>query len=200
MHPFLCYPSPLTPVKYIHFNLPSSPWRPQELWINYPHTPLAAPIKLYYLTQLGFMCHQVLILNAEARRKDHYQMLSHHIITIALLVGSYHMNFTRVGCLILVLMDWCDIWLPSAKMLRYLSLPTLCDASFVVFLVSWLVTRQILFLLVIYSAYADAPKFIEFAWAPERGHYLTQNAYFWFITLLVALLVRALLMNVAELY
>jgi len=57
------------------------------------------------------------------------QMMAHHVITIALIGASYFTNFTRVGCLILVLMDWCDIWLPvSGELLhrgRYLMLPTL---------------------------------------------------------------------------
>lgn len=158
--------------------------------MDYPYTPIAGPVKLYYLTQIASWFHQVLILNAEARRNDHYQMLSHHVITIALLIASYYTNFTRVGCLIMVLMDWCDIWLPFAKMLRYLSLPTLCDISFVVFLVSWLVTRQILFLLVIYSTYKDAPKYITLVWAPEENRYFSQNAYYWFTALLTALQVR----------
>lgn len=114
-------------------------------------------------------------------------MLSHHVITIILVIGSYYTNLTRVGCLIMVLMDWCDIWLPFAKMLRYISLPTLCDASFVVFLVSWLVSRQILFLLVIYSVYEDGPKFTRLEWAPEKGRYFSHDAWFWYITLLVAL-------------
>ena len=39
-------------------------------------------------------------------------MMTHHIITVALMVASYFYNFTRVGCLIMVLMDCCDIWLP----------------------------------------------------------------------------------------
>lgn len=56
--------------------------------------------------------HQVLILNAEARRKDHWQMMTHHAITVPLMVISYFYNFTRVGCLIMVLMDTCDIFLP----------------------------------------------------------------------------------------
>jgi TLC domain len=53
--------------------------------------------------------HQILILNAEARRKDHIQMMTHHIITVILVVTSYFTNFTRVGCVIMVLMDCCDI-------------------------------------------------------------------------------------------
>ena len=55
--------------------------------------------------------HQILILNAEARRKDHVQMMTHHIITVVLMVASYFANFTRVGCVIMVLMDLCDVLL-----------------------------------------------------------------------------------------
>ena len=63
--------------------------------------------------------HQVLILNAEARRKDHWQMMSHHIITIALKVLSYFYNFTRVGCLIMVLMDTSDVVFPVRSLSQY---------------------------------------------------------------------------------
>lgn len=101
---------PLT--QYIHRNLPTRIFDPIDLWQDYPHIPLATPLKLYYLTQTAFYIHQVLILNAEARRKDHVQMMTHHVITIFLMATSYFSNFTRVGCLIMVLMDWCDIFLP----------------------------------------------------------------------------------------
>lgn len=101
----------MTLLQYVHCNLPSAPFNLQELWVNYPHIPLAGPIKFYYLTQLAFWFHQVLILNAEARRKDHWQMMSHHVITITLVIASYWYNVTRVGILIMVLMDFCDIFL-----------------------------------------------------------------------------------------
>jgi very-long-chain ceramide synthase len=38
--------------------------------------------------------------------------MTHHVVTIVLIVASYWYNFTRVGCSIMVLMDWCDIFLP----------------------------------------------------------------------------------------
>lgn len=85
---------------------------PINVWHGYPHTPLAGPIKFYYLLQNAFYMHQVLILNAEARRKDHWQMMTHHVITVVLMVSSYCYDFTRIGCLIMVLMDLCDIFLP----------------------------------------------------------------------------------------
>ena len=39
-------------------------------------------------------------------------MMTHHVVTIVLIVASYTYNFTRVGCTIMVIMDWCDIFLP----------------------------------------------------------------------------------------
>lgn len=100
------------PSQYVHHNLPTRVLHPTDLWLNYPHIPLAGAVKFYYLTQTAFYLHQVLILNAEARRKDHVQMMTHHIITIILMAASYAYNFTRIGCLIMVLMDCCDIFLP----------------------------------------------------------------------------------------
>jgi hypothetical protein len=82
------------------------------LWLGYPHIPLPGPVKFYYLSQTAFYAHGMLVLNAEAHRKDHVQMMTHHVVTVVLMVCSYAYNFTRVGCVIMVLMDWCDIWLP----------------------------------------------------------------------------------------
>ena len=62
--------------------------------------------------QTSLYIHAVLLLNAEAPRKDHWQMMAHHVVTIILIVASYTYNLTRVGCCIMVIMDWCDIFLP----------------------------------------------------------------------------------------
>jgi acyl-CoA-dependent ceramide synthase len=93
-------------IQYIYYYLPSN------LWAGYPHIPLAGIVKLYYLMQISLYVHLVLLLNAEAPRKDYWQMMTHHVVTIVLIVASYWYNFTRVGCSIMVLMDWCDIFLP----------------------------------------------------------------------------------------
>lgn len=173
---------------YIHRNLPTRVLDPTDLWLNYPHIPLAGPFKFYYLSQTAFYLHQILILNAEARRKDHVQMMAHHIITVILMWTSYFTNFTRVGALIMVLMDWCDIFLPLAKMLRYLKISQLAtDAIFGWFLLSWLVTRHFLFISVIKSAIYDAPRLIKYEWSVERGHFLTKTALGAFCTMLLAL-------------
>ncbi|KAJ8593301.1 longevity assurance proteins LAG1/LAC1 [Rhizopogon salebrosus TDB-379] len=172
---------------YIHRNLPTRALNPTELWLDYPHFPLAGPLKVYYLTQTAFYLHQILILNAEARRKDHVQMMTHHVITIILMVASYWCSYTRVGCLIMVLMDWNDIFLPIAKMFRYIGLYTLCDFTFTWFLLSWFVARHVLFIIVILSAWFDGPRLIKVRWVPELGHYYSPVTYNTFVYLLVAL-------------
>ncbi|OXG32937.1 acyl-CoA-dependent ceramide synthase [Cryptococcus neoformans Ze90-1] len=168
-----------------------SPTSPEQLWGTYPAVPLPALTKFYYLSQLGWWFHQLLVINCEKRRKDHWQMFGHHILTITLVVGSYVMNFTSVGVVIHCLMDFCDILLPLAKMFRYLSLSTLCDLTFVVFLISWFITREAGLFLVIRSTYVDAPKFIPFEWAPEQGRFLTYRVYLGFVAMLSILWILA---------
>lgn len=191
-------------------SIPTNPFTSDYLWNNYPHTPLSPLLKFYYLAQLGFWIHQLVIFNLEARRKDYYQMLAHHVVTIVLVAGSYWGNFTRVGLVILVLMDFCDIWLPVsrgvfenihtamtdetnflqlAKLFRYLRRPVLTDATFVVFLVSWLITRQLGFFLVTLSAWFKTSTHIAGRWDPSRGVYGATPLVWGFRTLLVVLLV-----------
>ncbi|KAL0577721.1 Sphingosine N-acyltransferase lag1 [Marasmius crinis-equi] len=186
--PVIYYPLQLAFGVYVNRELPTKLFDPTHLWINYPHFPLAAPVKFYYLTQTAFYAHQMLILNAEAPRKDHVQMMTHHVITVFLMGGSYYFNFTRIGCLIMVLMDWCDIFLPLAKMLRYLALPAIYpDATFGFWLVSWIVTRHVLFAIPIYSALFDVPRLLTFQWVPEKGIYLSKYSHTVFCLCLLAI-------------
>ncbi|KAJ7498975.1 longevity-assurance protein [Mycena latifolia] len=173
---------------YVNYYLPTRIFEPTDLWLNYPHIPLAAPVKFYYVTQTAFYLHQVFILNAEARRKDHWQMMAHHIITVFLMGASYFFNFTRVGCIIMVLMDCCDIFLPIAKMMRYIDASQIvCDSLFAWFLVSWFVTRHVLFTLVIISTYTDLPRLVPFEWSPHLGRFLSREYWIIFCACLTAL-------------
>ncbi|KAJ7228716.1 longevity-assurance protein [Mycena pura] len=147
---------------YVNYNLPTELFNNSLLWANYPHVYLAAPVKLYYLTQTAFYSHQILILNAEAPRKDHYQMMAHHIISVILMGTSYYCNFTRVGCFIMVLMDCCDIFLPIAKMMRYIEASrSVCDSLFAFFVVSWFITRHVIFIPILISVWREVPKLVE---------------------------------------
>lgn len=149
---------------WIHVNSPWYPFKLVNLWIGYPHTPIPGPVKLYYLSQLGFWFHQIIVINLEEKRKDYYQMMMHHIITTTLMTMSYANGFTRVGCLVLVLFDLCDILLPLAKMFKYMSLEPLPDITFGLFLLSWLVTRQMLYPFVVWAVIYDVPRLVPITW------------------------------------
>ena len=74
-----------------------------------------------------------------------------------------------------------------AKMLRYLQYQTTCDIAFVWWMLSWFVTRHVLFCKVIASTYWDLPIQIELGWWPERGHWITREVHIVFVSLLVIL-------------
>jgi very-long-chain ceramide synthase len=77
-----------------------------------------------------------------------------------------------------------------AKMLRYLGLTTICDATFVAFLASWLVTRHFFFLFTIKSTYYDAPRIAPLKWDPENGYFMTKDVFLGFSIMLSALQVH----------
>lgn len=62
--------------------------------------------------QWAFWLQQIIVINIEDRRKDHWQMLAHHLVTILLIHTSYSLHLTRVANLVLVLMDIVDIFFP----------------------------------------------------------------------------------------
>jgi hypothetical protein len=78
----------------------------------------------------------------------------------------------------------------AAKMIKYMGGSMSCDIVFGLFMVGWLITRHILFMLVIVSTYVDLPLRIPFRWDPANGHYATNNIYIGFLVLLIVLQVR----------
>ncbi|RWA04847.1 hypothetical protein EKO27_g10253 [Xylaria grammica] len=140
---------------YLYYNSPSF-MNLRELWTGWPDREVTGLVKAYFLGQWAFWLQQVMVIHIEERRKDHWQMLTHHFITIALMAASYYYHHTRVGILILVLMDIVDIFLPLAKCLKYLGFSTLCDVMFGMFMVSWFLARHVLYMAVCWSIWRDA--------------------------------------------
>lgn len=61
---------------------------------------------------------QLLVIHVEEKRKDHYQMLSHHVATITLLTSAYIYSFYNVSNVVLCLMDIVDLLLPVRTLKR----------------------------------------------------------------------------------
>jgi very-long-chain ceramide synthase len=84
----------------------------RQLWTGWPTRDMDGLFKWYYLVQFAFWLQQIIVVNIEERRKDHWQMFTHHIITCVLIFGSYGYHWYKVGNVILCLMDVVDIFLP----------------------------------------------------------------------------------------
>lgn len=151
----------------------------ENLWTDWPNRELTGLMKGYMLGQLSFWVQQLLVINIEERRKDHWQMFTHHLVTIGLIYSSYRYHHTRVGNVILVLMDVVDLFLPvrhpispsyrarrlithmkTAKCLKYLGFTTACDLVFTIFMLSWFIARHVLYLVVCYSVWAHTPNLL----------------------------------------
>ncbi|KAF1953439.1 longevity-assurance protein-like protein [Byssothecium circinans] len=128
-----------------------------NLWIGWPYREITGLSKLYYLIQWGFWLQQLLVVNIEEKRKDYWEMFTHHIFTSALLFLSYGMYHTRVGTVILCIMDLVDIVLPTAKLLKYTGYSNACDVFFGLFVITWLITRHVFYPLVCWSIYKHSP-------------------------------------------
>lgn len=127
-----------------------------NLYRGWPHDEMTYSFKTYYVASIGFWFNQIFVLNIEKRRKDHYQMFSHHIVTCCLLIGSYYYYYTRIGHLILMLMDCVDIFLSGAKILKYAGWNIACDVMFVMFFVSWICLRHGVYNYLFYHAWTRA--------------------------------------------
>lgn len=131
------------------------------LYIGWPYLPMAGLFKAYYLVQTACWIQQIFVLNVEERRKDHWQMFSHHIITVLLCTLLYAEYFTKIGHVILVIMDFGDIFLSGAKILKYLGFTTACDVAFNLFFVLWVVLRHGVYNYVYYHSLFRAQALME---------------------------------------
>ncbi|CAO0793854.1 unnamed protein product [Mucor circinelloides] len=158
-----------------------------QYWIDYPHILISKQMKCYYLMQLAFWVQQVYTIHIEKRRKDHFAMVTHHIITILLIVSSYYTNFTRIGNAVLCCMDLADIFLALAKILKYIGLSVTCDITFGLFALSWPITRHILFSMIIWATAVEPTRYLDMKWEPEKGKYFTPFTQKIYIFLFVSL-------------
>jgi len=87
-------------------------------WRGAPYEYFLSPnLKTIYLVELGFHIQSIVWHVAfQDARSDHVEMLSHHIVTIILIVFSFVGNMSRVGIVILLIHDLPDIFVFWAKL------------------------------------------------------------------------------------
>lgn len=148
------------------------------IWAQWPARDVPGAMKWYLLVQLSFWIQQILVIHIEARRKDHYQMLTHHVITSTLLSSAYTYSFYNVSNVVLALMDIVDFLLPAAKILKYLKFENTCNVAFGVFLVTWFIARHVLYLALCWSIYRDVPTYMAYGcYSGATGEMISTDGY-----------------------
>ncbi|OLY79749.1 Sphingosine N-acyltransferase lag1 [Smittium mucronatum] len=143
----------------------------KEFWSTYPVIYVSRSVKLFYIVQMGFWSSQMITLFLEQKRKDFMIMLSHHIVTIYLVLLGYYTHATFFGIAVHANMDAVDIFLPLSKLFKYVNFDFGVNVSFVFMFVTWIYTRHYMLCRLIYSSYYESAKYTELVWNPPVGQY-----------------------------
>lgn len=124
----------------------------REFYVGFPHRENELLLKTFYLLQAAFWAQQsvLLILQVEKPRKDFYELVFHHIVTMALIYLSYRFHFTRMGVAVYITMDVSDFFLALSKTLNYLD-SSLTGPFFTLFMAVWIYSRHYLNIKILYS-------------------------------------------------
>ncbi|XP_071517914.1 ceramide synthase 2-like [Panulirus ornatus] len=134
-------------------------WNILLCWENYPYHSIDDDVWWYYIIGLSYFgAATILQIQAPGRSVgDKVHMMLHHLFTVFLMVFSWTCNFVRVGTLVLLVHEFADIPLLSAKMFTYAGITAPRNGLFAVFLITWVITRCYLFpFWIIYSVYMDS--------------------------------------------
>ncbi|KAG6550431.1 hypothetical protein Mapa_008394 [Marchantia paleacea] len=112
---------------------------------NWPNQLCKSKLKLLYTSAGGFYTYSIFALVFwETRRKDFGVSMSHHVVTLALIIVSYWVRLGRVGSMVLALHDASDVFLEVAKLTKYSGSELIPAVAFVVFAISWIVLRLVI--------------------------------------------------------
>ncbi|KAJ7457266.1 longevity assurance proteins LAG1/LAC1 [Mycena galericulata] len=157
-------------------HLPTWWYRTEYFWIDYPHWDMQPELKRYYLMQMSYWCQQliVLILGLEKPRKDFYELVAHHLVTLWLVGWSYFMNLTLIGNAVYLSMDIPDTTFAFSKLLNYIQWKRAKVATFVIFVFVWTYFRHYLNLVILWSVWNEFHLVPEQAqrWDAAEGTYL----------------------------
>ncbi|TBU32801.1 TLC domain-containing protein [Dichomitus squalens] len=156
--------------------LPTWWYNTKYFWIDYPHWDMKAELKAYYLVQAAYWCQQliVMLLGLEKPRKDYYELVAHHFVTLWLVGWSYLVNLTFIGNAVYLSMDLPDSLLALSKLANYVQWNRTKVATFVVFLCVWSYFRHWLNWVMLYSVWFEFDLMPESSkrWSPEDGVWL----------------------------
>ena len=131
-----------------------------EIWPECATSKFSFDVKAYYMIELGYYLQGIVsLLFWETRRKDFKVMMTHHIVTVTLIMTSHYSRMLRFGTMVFLLHDVSDIPLELAKASKYANMETLTNTFFAIFFLVWVLSRLVYFPLhIIRPAVFEVPK------------------------------------------
>lgn len=144
---------------------------------SWPDQLMKQKLKFLYGFAGGFYTYSIFaLLFWETRRSDFGISMSHHIATLMLIVFSYLAKLARVGSVVLAVHDASDVFLEIGKMTKYSGLEIIPSISFLLFAISWLVLRLIIFpFMIIRSTSYECLKYLDRTMAEGPVYYYVFN-------------------------
>ncbi|KAJ0297752.1 hypothetical protein COL5a_011907 [Colletotrichum fioriniae] len=141
--PFGLYVMSRTPVWY--FNTTG-------MYETFPHKTHEAVVKFYYLFEAAYWAQQalVMLLGLEKPRKDYYELVAHHCVTLALIGLSYRFHFTYMGIAVYLTHDISDFFMAMSKTFNYVDAP-ITGPWYCLSLASWIYLRHFINLKILWS-------------------------------------------------
>jgi len=102
-------------------------------------------LKFYYTFCVSFYLYSIVMLFFEEKKKDFIAMILHHIFTITTVYLAGAIQHYRIGIVIMLLFDACDIALEIAKIFSKCKEDFIATCSFAVFFLLWIRNRLYIF-------------------------------------------------------
>eukprot|EP00927_Polykrikos_kofoidii_P082322 TRINITY_DN8162_c0_g1_i1.p1 TRINITY_DN8162_c0_g1~~TRINITY_DN8162_c0_g1_i1.p1 ORF type:complete len:316 (-),score=32.81 TRINITY_DN8162_c0_g1_i1:73-1020(-) len=186
--------------------VPSQSWAwPSSMWWQGTNILMSSTMRCYYLLYIARYLQSGFSVFLEPRRKDFWEMVIHHNVTVFLCTISYFGAHYRVGVVVMAMFDLADVPLHAAKLCKYTSdefaectterrrWRFLADRVFEIFALVFFVTRLPMFGYVCWSSHVESLQFFPKdmgCWACIACLYTLLVLQFYWFGLLVKAVVR----------
>ncbi|KAF8970934.1 TLC domain-containing protein [Flammula alnicola] len=158
--------------------LPTFWYNTSEFWNGYPFWDMKPELKGYYLIQFAYWWQQlfVLALGLEKPRKDYWEQIVHHLVTVWLVGWSYLVNLTYIGNAVYMNMDIPDAFLAFSKLLNYIQWDTAKLYSLGLYVAVWTYFLHYLNVWILWSVWYEQPNVPEWSkhWSWSEGVYMPE--------------------------
>lgn len=134
-------------------------WRSEyvECYRGWPQSQIHSwGLKFYFTFTIAFYLYSIILIFFEEKKKDFVAMFVHHLVTLTTLSLSGYIEHYRIGVVIMLLFDFCDIVLEVAKILNKCKEDMAATISFTFFVGAWIRNRLFLFPLYIVPSIFNA--------------------------------------------